>query len=179
MAAHLQGDYSVYRYGFAPGYAYLGGAPEPIQLPRKSAAVRDVAAGSVLITGPQCLVTTLTMLSGWWNIGHSPTQNCDDGRGSPLPLQCWGPRPVPSHRSPPVRRPDEGMTDGPGPFCRQERATLGHGSRIVAGEVSCASAFPCQARWTATPLRSRTLLLVTTAQARRSKRRWGDLLSNA
>ena len=40
MAAHLQGDYSVYRYGFAPGYAYLGGAPEPIQLPRKSAVVR-------------------------------------------------------------------------------------------------------------------------------------------
>src|SRR3984957_10757169 len=41
IAAHLQGDYSVYMYGFAPGYAYLAGVPEPIQLPRKSAAVRQ------------------------------------------------------------------------------------------------------------------------------------------
>jgi inhibitor of KinA len=70
----LSGDYRVYMYGFAPGYAYLADVPGQIQLPRKSAAVRDVAAGSVLIAGPQCLVTTLTMPSGWWNIGRSSTQ---------------------------------------------------------------------------------------------------------
>ena len=74
IAAHLSGDYRVYMYGFAPGYAYLAGVPGQIQLPRKAAAVRDVTAGSVLIAGPQCLVTTLTMPSGWWNIGRSPTQ---------------------------------------------------------------------------------------------------------
>jgi len=74
IAAHLRGDYRVYMYGFAPGYAYLAGVPSPIQLPRKTAAVRNVAAGSVLIAGPQCIVTTLTMPSGWWNIGRSPTQ---------------------------------------------------------------------------------------------------------
>jgi inhibitor of KinA len=61
-------------YGFAPGYAYLASVPDAIQLPRKAAAVRDVPAGSLLIAGPQCLVTTLTMPSGWWNIGRSPTQ---------------------------------------------------------------------------------------------------------
>jgi inhibitor of KinA len=74
IAAHLSGDYCVYMYGFAPGYAYLAGVPGQIQLPRKVAAVREVTAGSVLIAGPQCLVTTLTMPSGWWNIGRSPTQ---------------------------------------------------------------------------------------------------------
>ena len=74
IAAHLSGDYRVYMYGFAPGYAYLAGVPDAIQLPRKAAAVRDVPAGSLLIAGPQCLVTTLTMPSGWWNIGRSPTQ---------------------------------------------------------------------------------------------------------
>jgi inhibitor of KinA len=74
IAAHLSGAYRVYMYGFAPGYAYLAGLPVQIQLPRKVAAVRDVSAGSVLIAGPQCLVTTLTMPSGWWNIGRSPTQ---------------------------------------------------------------------------------------------------------
>jgi inhibitor of KinA len=74
IAAHLSGDYRVYMYGFAPGYAYLAGVPGQMQFPRKAAAVRDVSAGSVLIAGPQCLVTTLTMPSGWWNIGRSPTQ---------------------------------------------------------------------------------------------------------
>jgi inhibitor of KinA len=71
VAAHLSGDYSVYLYGFAPGYAYLGGVPAPIRLPRKAAPVRGVAAGSVIIAGGQCIVTTLTMPTGWWVIGRS------------------------------------------------------------------------------------------------------------
>lgn len=73
IAAHLSGDYSVFLYGFAPGYAYLAGVPDALHLPRKPAAVRDVPAGSVIIAGPQCLVTTLTMPTGWWRIGASPT----------------------------------------------------------------------------------------------------------
>ncbi len=74
IAAHLAGDYRVFMYGFAPGYAYLTGVPEAIHLPRKAAAVRGVAAGSVIIAGGQCLVTTLTMPTGWWVIGRSPTR---------------------------------------------------------------------------------------------------------
>jgi len=70
--AHLSGDYRVSMYGFAPGYAYMRGVPEAIQIPRKDRPVNDVPAGSVIITGPQCLVTTLTMPTGWWVIGYSP-----------------------------------------------------------------------------------------------------------
>lgn len=73
IQCHLKGDYQVRMYGFAPGYAYLSGVPPEIQLPRKPAAVRDIPAGSVLIAGPQCLVTTLTMPTGWSIIGRSPT----------------------------------------------------------------------------------------------------------
>lgn len=73
IGAHLAGDYQVRMYGFAPGYAYLSGVPPAIQRPRKPAAVRDIPAGSVLIAGPQCLVTTLTMPTGWSIIGRSPT----------------------------------------------------------------------------------------------------------
>ena len=73
VAAHLSGEYRVFMYGFAPGYAYLAGVPEPIRLPRKQAAVRGVPAGSVLVAGPQCLVSTLSMPTGWWIIGRSPT----------------------------------------------------------------------------------------------------------
>ena len=69
--AHLAGDYRVFMYGFAPGYAYLGGVPSGIQVPRKLTPVRDVAAGSILIAGPQCLISTLRMPTGWSIIGRS------------------------------------------------------------------------------------------------------------
>jgi inhibitor of KinA len=73
IEAHLSGEYRVFMYGFAPGYAYLAGVPEAIRLPRKQTALRDIPAGSVLIAGQQCLVTTLAMPTGWWIIGRSPT----------------------------------------------------------------------------------------------------------
>lgn len=84
IAAHLAGDYQVYMYGFAPGYAYLAGVPGALRLDRKPAPVRGVAAGSVMIAGPQCLVTTLTMPSGWWVIGRSPTAILRDDPARPF-----------------------------------------------------------------------------------------------
>lgn len=74
IAAHLAGEYRVAMYGFSPGYAYLSGLDESLRLPRKAAPVRGVAAGSVIIAGGQCLVTTLTMPTGWWIVGRSPTR---------------------------------------------------------------------------------------------------------
>lgn len=73
IAAHLAGAYEVFLYGFAPGYAYLAGLPEALRLDRKPAPLRGIAAGSVLIAGAQCLVSTLVMPTGWWIIGRSPT----------------------------------------------------------------------------------------------------------
>lgn len=69
--SHLAGEYTVRIYGFAPGYAYLEGVPPPLWLPRKPAAIRNVPAGSVLISGGQCLISTITMPTGWWVIGRS------------------------------------------------------------------------------------------------------------
>ncbi len=74
IKAHLAGDYRVFLYGFAPGYAYLGGLPQALRLDRKPSPLRGIAAGSVIIAGAQCLVTTLTMPTGWWIIGRSPTR---------------------------------------------------------------------------------------------------------
>lgn len=71
--AHLATRFDVLMYGFAPGYAYLSGAPECIHVPRKQTPVRDVPAGSVIIAGAQCLITTLLMPTGWSIIGRSPT----------------------------------------------------------------------------------------------------------
>lgn len=84
IAAHLSGEYRVAMYGFAPGYAYLSGVAEAIRLPRKSAPVRGVPAGSVIIAGGQCLVTTLTMPTGWWVIGRSRTRILTGDEGRPF-----------------------------------------------------------------------------------------------
>ncbi|MEM7207026.1 MAG: allophanate hydrolase subunit 1 [Pseudomonadota bacterium] len=84
IESHLNGNYTVGMYGFAPGYAYLAGVPPEIQQPRKSAALRDIPAGSVLIAGPQCLVTTLDMPTGWWIIGRSPTQILRNDESQPF-----------------------------------------------------------------------------------------------
>jgi inhibitor of KinA len=86
IRCHLQGDYRVRMYGFAPGYAYMSGVPAQIQVPRKASAVRDVPDGAVLIAGPQCLVTTLTMPTGWSIIGRSPTQILARDRAAPFLL---------------------------------------------------------------------------------------------
>ncbi len=72
IAAHLAAEYRVYMYGFAPGYAYLGGVPALLDLPRKAVPVRRRPIGSVMIAGGQCIVTTLPMPTGWWVIGRSP-----------------------------------------------------------------------------------------------------------
>lgn len=74
IKAHLSGSYDVIMYGFAPGYAYLAGVPGSLHLSRKTKPVHNIAAGSVLIAGAQCLVTTMIMPTGWWIIGRSPTR---------------------------------------------------------------------------------------------------------
>lgn len=69
--AHISGTYMIYMYGFAPGYAYLGGVPDILQLPRKETPVRGVPDGTVCIAGPQSLVTTMTLPNGWWRLGRT------------------------------------------------------------------------------------------------------------
>ena len=71
IAAFLAGRYRVYMYGFAPGYAYMGGVTPVLHLPRKPVAQRGHPVGSVIIAGPQCLITTLPMPTGWWVIGRT------------------------------------------------------------------------------------------------------------
>jgi len=71
IAAFLAARYRVFMYGFAPGYAYMGGVPPSLHLPRKPMAQRGHPAGSVIIAGPQCLITTLPMPTGWWVIGRT------------------------------------------------------------------------------------------------------------
>jgi inhibitor of KinA len=81
IAAHLVSALRVYMFGFTPGCAYMGGLAPAIRLPRRATPVQDVPAGSVIIAGQQCIVTTFTMPTGWWIIGRSPAKIFDpDGQ---------------------------------------------------------------------------------------------------
>lgn len=84
VAAHLAGRYTVGMYGFAPGYAYLVGVPAPIRLPRKPTPGPVVPAGSVLVTGRQCLVVPTPLSTGWFVIGRSPTRVFDPDSQRPF-----------------------------------------------------------------------------------------------
>lgn len=83
-ALHQSGSYEVAMYGFAPGYAYLSGLPTALHLDRKPAPVRNVPAGTVIIAGGMCLITTLTMPTGWWRIGRTETPVLTDDPARPL-----------------------------------------------------------------------------------------------
>ena len=82
--AHLGSEYRVSMYGFAPGFAYLTGVSETIQVPRKTIPVRDIPTGSVIIAGPQCLTTTVKMPTGWSIIGRSDTRIMTDDPDRPF-----------------------------------------------------------------------------------------------
>lgn len=83
---HCSGKYKVYMYGFAPGYAYMGGIPDKIQLPRKPAPVMNVPAQTVMMAGMQCLITTLTMPTGWWRIGMTTFKSLRMDQNNPFVL---------------------------------------------------------------------------------------------
>ncbi len=84
IAAHLGAKLRVSMYGFAPGYAYLSGLPDMIQVPRKPSATRGVPTGRVMIAGPQCLITTVVMPTGWSIIGRSPIEIMKDDPDNPF-----------------------------------------------------------------------------------------------
>ena len=81
---HTSATYKVYMYGFAPGYAYLGGVPPAIQHPRKPTPVMGVPPNAVMITGSQALISTVTMPSGWWVIGRSAVNPLRGGDDDPF-----------------------------------------------------------------------------------------------
>ena len=87
LAAFCAAELRVYMYGFAPGYAYMDGVPAALHLPRKPVPVRSRPAGSVMIAGGQCLITSLPMPTGWWVIGATRTAVLRDDEARPFLLQ--------------------------------------------------------------------------------------------
>jgi inhibitor of KinA len=72
IALHITGRYRVYMYGFAPGYAYLGGLPSELAISRRPTPRPPHPAGGVMIGGGLCGVATFPMPTGWYVLGRTP-----------------------------------------------------------------------------------------------------------
>ncbi|MEY2866852.1 MAG: hypothetical protein RIQ43_878 [Pseudomonadota bacterium] len=84
---HSTADYRVYFLGFKPGFAYLGGLPDILHMPRKESPRLNVPAGSVGIGGAQTGIYPGPSPGGWQLIGRTPICLFDLQQAPPSYLQ--------------------------------------------------------------------------------------------
>lgn len=87
IAQHLAGRYRLYMYGFAPGYAYLGGLPEALAISRRATPRPPHPAGAVMIGGGLCGIATFPMPTGWYVLGRTPERLYAPARAERFLLQ--------------------------------------------------------------------------------------------
>jgi KipI family sensor histidine kinase inhibitor len=86
VALHSAAEYTVAFLGFAPGFAYLLGGDERLQVPRLDAPRERVPGGSVAIAGPYSGVYPRDSPGGWRLLGRTELTFFDPARGSPTLL---------------------------------------------------------------------------------------------
>ncbi|MCX7970102.1 MAG: 5-oxoprolinase subunit PxpB [Negativicutes bacterium] len=88
IARHTAPVYRVYLLGFLPGFPYLGGLPDELNVPRLDNPRLAVPAGSVGIAGGQTGFYPQTSPGGWRLIGRTPLQGFMPGREKPFLLSA-------------------------------------------------------------------------------------------
>ncbi len=73
-ALHAGGTYRVYMYGFAPGFAYLGGLPAPLAVKRRASPRPPHPTNAVMVGGGLAAVATVPMPTGWYVLGATPSK---------------------------------------------------------------------------------------------------------
>jgi len=84
---HSSPTYVVYFLGFTPGFAYLGGLPDILRMPRLASPRPAVAGGSVGIAGSQTGIYPFGSPGGWRLIGRTPLRMFDPEATPPTRLQ--------------------------------------------------------------------------------------------
>lgn len=72
IGALLSATFRVYMLGFQPGFAYMGGLPADLALPRLPSPRARVPAQSVAIAGEMCAVYPWDSPGGWNLLGRTP-----------------------------------------------------------------------------------------------------------
>lgn len=87
IAMHTGATYHVHFLGFLPGFAYMGGVPDVLRVPRHSSPRTRVPAGSVAIAGAQAGIYPSDTPGGWRVVGRTPLAMFDPSRATPSLLQ--------------------------------------------------------------------------------------------
>jgi KipI family sensor histidine kinase inhibitor len=80
IEVHSSASYIVYFMGFVPGFAYLGGLPAELAVPRLTAPRKRVPKGSVAVGGTHTGVYPFETPGGWRLIGKTPLEIFDADR---------------------------------------------------------------------------------------------------
>ena len=65
-------NFQVYMIGFMPGFPYMGGLPQVLEMPRLSSPRKAVPARSLAVTGTMCAVYPWESPGGWRLLGRTP-----------------------------------------------------------------------------------------------------------
>lgn len=84
IKALCQHELYVHFFGFLPGFAYLGGLPKELQLPRHGQPRLQVPKGAFALGGPYAAVYPQASPGGWQLIGQTPFIFFDVQRTPPV-----------------------------------------------------------------------------------------------
>ncbi len=77
---HSSTEYLIYMLGFLPGFPYLGGIDERLEIPRLETPRKKIQAGSVAVGGKQTGLYPVESPGGWLIIGRTPLKVFDAER---------------------------------------------------------------------------------------------------
>ncbi len=83
IALHTNNIFTVYGIGFLPGFMYLGGLPEALEVPRKPVPRLKVNKGAVGLAAKQTGIYPQESPGGWNIIGNCPISIFDVSRENP------------------------------------------------------------------------------------------------
>lgn len=72
VRAHAEGCYRVEAIGFLPGFAYMGGLPERLRLPRRETPRTQVPPGSLAVADAYTAIYPAASPGGWHLLGRCP-----------------------------------------------------------------------------------------------------------
>lgn len=85
---HTSAEFVVHMLGFSPGFAYMGGLPAELALPRRDTPRPAVPAGSVGIVNNQTCVYPHATPGGWNLIARTPLRMFDPVKDPPVRLRA-------------------------------------------------------------------------------------------
>ena len=83
IGLHASPTYTVFGIGFLPGFLYLGGLSEKLNIPRKRTPSKNIPNGTVAIAGGQTGIYPQDSPGGWHAVGKTPIPFFDSSKEQP------------------------------------------------------------------------------------------------